>query len=128
LGELENHLLQATDIDGLVRGELDRVKDPRLVHAIRPLLVSPRCEDRPWDYGPPNQKYSCWIILEHPPSNTGIAYCVEGFGPRSPWGLLFLSEYLSMGMDSSWYTTLEDAFRESMACDPSTATPGYEVA
>ena len=97
------------------------------MYAIRPLLVSPRCEDRPWDYGPPKQKYACWIILEHPPSNTGIAYCAEGFGPQSPWGLLFLREHLSMGMDSSWYTTLEDAFRESQACDIP-PPPGYEVA
>ncbi len=94
--------------------------------AIVPLLVKPRLEDRPWDYGP-DQTYPCWIVLEHPPSNTGIAYCAEGFGPRSPWGLLFLrGEHLGMGMDAGWYTKLEDAFRESRACDlPSPV--GYQV-
>jgi hypothetical protein len=114
----ERPLLQATDINRLLQDELDRIEDASLVLAIRLQLVSPRCEDREWDYGPPGQTYPCWIFLEHAPSNTGIAYCAEGFGPRNPWGLLFLGEEgRSMGMDSSWYATLEDAFRESSACD-----------
>ena len=118
----------AEDIERLVQAQLGRITDGALVKAISSLLVAPRVEERPWDYGPPGQKYPCWIVLEHPPSNTGIAYCAEGFGPQCPWGLLFLAgEHLSMGMDAGWYTTLEDAFRESMACDlPS--PPGYEVA
>jgi len=102
--------------------------DKTLVAAIEPLLVAPHREDREWDYGPANQTYPCWIVLEHPPSNTGIAYCIEGFGPRCPWGLLWLNgEHLNMGMDSGWYTSLEGAFRESRACDLPTP-PGYEVA
>jgi len=107
---------------------MSRMKDDRLVASIGPLLVSPRCEARDWEYGPDGQTYPCWIILEHPPSNSCIAYCDEGFGPQSPWGLLFLrGEHLSMGMDSGWFTTLEDAFRGSMACD-FPPPPGYEVA
>jgi hypothetical protein len=119
--------MDATDIAQLVRSELDRIADHRLVDAIAPLLVAPHLEDRDWDYGPANQTYPCWIVLEHPSSNTGIAYCSEGFGPQYPWGLLFLKgEHLNMGMDSGWYASLEDAFRESMACDLP-LPPGYEV-
>jgi len=118
----------AEDIERLVQTECGRITEAAVVKAIVALLVKPRLEDRPWDYGEPDQTFPCWIVLEQPPSNTGIAYCPEGFGPASPWGLLFLSgEHLGMGMDSGWYATLEDAFRESMACDlPS--PPGHEVA
>jgi hypothetical protein len=121
-------VLESIDIERLVRRELDRIGDPRVVDAITALLVSPRCEQRTWDYGPSEQTYPCWIVLEHLRSNTAIAYSDQGFGPGSPWGLLWLAgEHSSMGMDSGWFTSLEDAFRGSMACDfppPS----GYEVA
>jgi hypothetical protein len=119
-------VLQLTDIE-CVRAELDRT-DNRFVAAIMPLLIPPRREDRDWDYGVAGQKYPCWIVLEHRPSNTGIAYCAEGFGPADPWGLLFLQgEHLSMGMDAGWFTTLEGAFRESPACE-FPPPPGFEVA
>ena len=79
------------------------------------------------DYGEESRTYPCWIVLEHRASNTGIAYCAYGFGPGDPWGLLFLGgPHLSMGMDSAWFVTLEDAFRQSPACDVP-APPGYEV-
>ena len=123
-----NMMFQARDIERFVRNDLDRVSDKRLVAAIEALLVAPRWEERDWDYGAVGQKHSCWIVLEHPASNTGIAYSAEGFGPGNPWGLLSLrGDHLSMGMDCGWFTFLEDAFRESMACDLP-PPPGYEVA
>ncbi|CAG0933531.1 hypothetical protein TFLX_03094 [Thermoflexales bacterium] len=76
--------------------------------------------------GKKGQTYPCWIVLEHKESNTGIAYCDYGFGPKDPWGLVFLSGD-SMGMDSGWFSSLEDAFRESMAREGPNP-PGYEVA
>ena len=116
------------DVEQLVRAQLDRITDVAVIEAIRPLLIAPRVEDRPWDYGPPGRTCPCWIVLEHTQSNTGIASCAEGFGPADPWGLLFLTgEHLSMGVDSGCFTTLEDAFRGSMACDLP-EPPGYEVA
>src|SRR5262245_52115164 len=102
---------QAADISEIVRTELDRITEERVRHAIAGLLVTPRCEDRPWNYGAADATFPCWIVLEHLESDTGIAFCEEGFGPRSPWGLLFLSgDHLSMGDDSGWFRTLEDAF------------------
>jgi hypothetical protein len=59
-------------------------------------------------------------------SDTAIVYCSSGFGPRSPWGLLFLTRYPNMGMDSQWFVSLEDAVRESMAWEGQNP-PGYEV-
>jgi hypothetical protein len=114
-------------VASIVQQELDRISDPTLAARIRSLLVRPYAVDRAWDYGPEGQHYVCWTILEHPASNTGVAYCTEGFGPAHPWGLIFLSgSHMSIGMDCAWYACLEDAFRESRAWDA--ANPdGYEV-
>ncbi len=115
-------------IQTMVDAELSRIVDADLLRAMKPLLVAPRCESREWDYGVPGQTLPCWIVLEHVSTNTCIAYCEYGFGPSSPWGLLFITgQYLSMGMDSGWYAKLEDAFRESMAWEGENP-PGYEVA
>ena len=89
--------------------------------------MTPYPVERDWDYGNSGERFVCWTVLEHPDSNTGIAYCAQGFGPKHPWGLVFLSgPYMSIGMDSGWYASLEDAMRESMAWDRPNP-PGYEV-
>jgi hypothetical protein len=110
-----------------VERELTAIEDPRLLDVVRKLLVEPYAVERVWDYGAPEQKYVCWTVLEHPPSGTGVAYCEEGFGPVFPWGLVFLSgPHMSMGMDSAWFASLEDAVRESRAWDGE-SPPDYEV-
>src|SRR5260370_40435213 len=59
-----------------------------------------------------------WTVLQHHPSNTGIAYCLQGFGPSYPWGLVSLSgSHMNIGVDSCWFASLEDALRNSMAWD-----------
>lgn len=107
-----------------VSAELAVIPDVRLRSRIQELLVSPYPVTRPWDYGPPRE-YVCWTVLEHRPSNTGIAFCPQGFGPEAPWGLVWLEETftstMSMGMDCSWYPSLEHAMRESCAWDDATA-------
>jgi len=101
-------------ISSLVREELDRIADPALLNRIRELLVTPYPVVRDWDYGHVAERFTCWTVLEHPSSNTAIAYCEQGFGPANPWGLVFLSgEHMSIGMDSGWFSTLESAMRES---------------
>jgi hypothetical protein len=105
-------------IDQLVHSELARIKDSATLSAISQWLVDPRCEQREWDYCDDGRSYPCWIVLEHPPSNTCIVYCEQGFGPSCPWGLVFIAgEHLSMGADYSWCSSLEEAFVESMAWD-----------
>lgn len=114
-------------MQSLVQRSLAEISDPVIQDRISNLLVEPRYEDREWDYGEIGETYPCWIVLEHPDSNTAIAYCESGFGPIYPWGLLFISgEYLSMGMDSSWFVSLEDAFRHTRAWDGENPH-GYEV-
>lgn len=111
-----------------VDDELATILDPEVVAAIRRLLVDPYPVEREWDYGHPFEKHVCWTVLEHLPSNTGIAYCEGGFGPTHPWGLVCLAgDHLNIGMDASWFAKLEDAMRECCAWDQPNP-PGYEVA
>lgn len=108
--------MQASEVQKLVGQEIARMSQAQLADTIRLLLVPPRLEQRPWDYGTPNQTFPCWIVAEHKPSNTAFAYCESGFGPKCPWGLLFIEgPHLNIGADYSWYSSLEDAVRESFA-------------
>ena len=103
-------------ISKLVEREIQVIIEPRLVERIRQLLVIPYPIERAWDYGAPNDRFVCWTVLEHPESNTGVSFCADGFGPSYPWGLVFLSgPHMNIGMDSGWFISLEQAFRESMA-------------
>jgi len=111
--------LSSERVRALVDAELARIPDSTLAARIRELLVPPYPVEREWDYGSPGQTYTCWTVLEHPDSNTGIAFCEEGFGPTFPWGLVFLTgEYVSIGMDSAWFDTLEETMLNSMAWSP----------
>ena len=104
-------------IQALVEAELSTLLDQHVVSHIRSLLVAPTAIMREWDYGEPGQSHPCWSVLNHPRSNTGIAYCEFGFGPRSPWGLVFLSgtSHMSIGMDSAWYESFMEVYFESRA-------------
>jgi|SRR3954464_7472278 hypothetical protein len=111
-------MVTADDVSARLTEELTRISDSALLARIRELLVPPYSVQRDWDYGRPGDKFICWTVLEHPPSNTGIAYCEQGFGPTNPWGLVFLSgNHMGIGMDSAWFASLESAMRESMAWD-----------
>ena len=111
----------------LVERELAAISDPPVRDLVHRLRVEPSPVDRDWDYGAPDERFECWTILEHGPSNTGVAYCDAGFGPTFPWGLVFLSgRHMNIGMDSAWFATLEAAVRESMAWDGLNPS-GFEV-
>jgi hypothetical protein len=95
--------------------ELASVTDARLVQQISELLVELYCVHRAWDYGAVGVTYPCRTVLEHFQSNTGIAYCTEGFGPTLSVGSRVLNgAIVSIGMDCGWFVSLERAIRESM--------------
>ncbi len=111
-------MLTATEVSSIVINEITRINDSALVNRIYQLMVTPYAVERDWDYGRIGERFTCWTVLEHPPSNTAIAYCPHGFGPSYPWGLVFVSgKYMGIGMDCSWFSILESAMRESMAWD-----------
>jgi hypothetical protein len=102
------------EIERLVVAELERITDLRVLTVLRPLLVSPTRHERDWDYGQPGERYPCWTVAEHPPSGTSIVFSDYGFGPRLPWGLVWI-EGPWFGMDSGWFQTLQEAFLDSIA-------------
>ncbi len=106
--------MNSAQVSRLVASEIDRIDQIDLVQTIQEFLIEPREELRDWDYGKPGEQLPCWIVIEHLQTNTGIAYCEQGFGPKDPWGLLFIEgPHLSMGMEAGWFASLEDAVRES---------------
>src|SRR5262249_36981810 len=110
--------IDAAAVKMLVERELALLADARVLAPIRRLLVEPYAVLRGWDYGGPDDEYPCWTVLEDHDSNTSIAYCESGFGPRAPWGLVGLSSEpinMRIGPDSGWYSSLLDAFFESFA-------------
>jgi len=110
--------VSAADVEQLVDQELSRISDPALLARISGLRVPSYAVVREWDYGLPDEAYSCWTVVEHRLVNVGIAYCEAGFGPQAPWGLVFLSgPYMSIGMDSGWFTSLEEAARDLVSWD-----------
>jgi hypothetical protein len=101
----------------ILHDEVEQIREPEVSRVSRSFLVFPRVELREWDYGDPGQVFPCWIVWEHAPSKTAIAYCEHGFGPNRPWGLLSTSPRASLGTDSQWYEHFECAVRESKLCD-----------
>lgn len=114
--------LNADIVRSLVEAELDRCHDIRVTDAIRARLVEPYVELRIWDYGP-ERFLPCWIVARDPDVRTILAYCDQGFGPRMPWGMLWMHDpslsledqppHMSMGQDCSWYSSLIEVFLES---------------
>ena len=106
--------IDADALKALINGELEHLSDARVREHIRGLLVEPEVVLRHWDYGQAGEQYPCWAVLNHPASNTGIAYCESGFGPRNPCGLVGLGDR-SIGMDSGWFPTFLEAYFDSFA-------------
>jgi hypothetical protein len=100
-------------IQSLVEIEIAGLRDDRVGSRIRGLLIEPQIKLLDWDYGKLGQTYPCWSVLNHEKANVGIVYSEFGFGPRRPWGLVWLSgAHVSMGMESGWFDTFMDAFTE----------------
>ena len=109
--------IDAIKLKELVASELGKTRDDRVLDQIRKHSIEPEAQFRDWDYGDPGEKFICWDVLRDNSSKTGIAYCESGFGPRCPWGLVGIGKgtgpSLSIGMDSSWFPSLLDAFFDS---------------
>ena len=104
-------------IDARVEAALERIDQPEVVAALRRYLVSPRRCLLKWDYGHPHPEFSephypGFMVVADSKSDTGIAFSEYGSGPSQPWVLTGLNEP-RYGMDSSWFKTLEEAFRDS---------------
>src|SRR5258708_29206077 len=104
--------LTTEEVNLMVQQQLEQINDLTARDALTALLVSPSCLDGKWDYGTPGETLPCWSVALHEKSKTLFVYSEYGFGLSSPWGIVFAST-LEMGMDTSWFYTLESAFYES---------------
>lgn len=96
-------------IQNLVEEQISGIKDNDRQSALRAIIVDPYVELREWDYAE-NTKYQCWIIAKPKNDDHVFAYCNEGFGPNTPWGIIKKDSNGSMGPDACWHTFLEDLF------------------
>ena len=109
----------------LIQKELARISLPAVVERISQLLVEPEMVIRSWDYGVAGEQFPCWTVLKDAPSSsdTGIAYCSQGFGALGrPWGLVRVTTKAGeastgIGQDSGWFSSFIEAFSESFAAD-----------
>ncbi len=106
------------DVTALVRDDMRALDDVRVVaHVASLLLGPPRPLRLEWPYGEVGETFDAFLVLDHPQSGTGIAYCQQGFGPANPWGLIWTgrASSLTTGMDDGWYPRFLDAYFESKA-------------
>ena len=106
---------EADRIQDLVAKELGLIEDSQRAASLRTLLVTPRRDEREWDYGEPGTHYPYWIVAEACDRRILLVYCEHGFGPAMPWGFLFTNDpdAATLGMDSQWSWYLEKAFVRS---------------
>jgi hypothetical protein len=107
--------MDALDVQSLIDAEVATISAQAVRKLFAQHCIAPRLEMRPWAYAT-GTSLPCWIVFEHRASNIGICYSEQGFGPRCPWGLLWLEGgRQDMGDDSGWFQTLEEAVRDSCA-------------
>jgi hypothetical protein len=85
-------------------------QNSRALKRFSELAVEPEVGKLKWDYG--NEIFECFIVFKDIHTDTGIVYSEFGFGPKNPWGLVFLSQMRS-GMDSGWFNNLFDCFMDT---------------
>jgi hypothetical protein len=99
----------ADEVRTLVQSEIRKIADAGTAQAIRTFLITPRLEMRTWGWAKPS---AVWIVAASSRYDYGIAFSDYGFAPEHSWGLLFLS-HRDFDADYCWYSTLEDAYRDS---------------
>jgi hypothetical protein len=127
-GEVRSGSLRPMEeVSAEIDAEVGKLRDRRVVTEIQALLVTPPTPIRlSWDYGAPGEAFDGWLVFRDPTERTGIAYCSQGFGPRTPWGLVFMNEpFPSIGMDCGWFPRFLDAYFDSFSA---TALPIWRVA
>jgi hypothetical protein len=111
--------MTSAEVAALVRDDLRALRDARVAAHISALLVAP---PSPllfvWPYGPGGETFEGFLVLDHPPSGTGIACCRDGLGPAAPCTLLFTTDLgspPSTGRPDGRYPRFLDAYFESKA-------------
>lgn len=96
----------------LVEAEVRKIANASIVQGIQTFLIKPRLEMRTWGWGKTPADYPVWIVAESSRYDYGVAFSDYGFAPEHSWGLVFLS-HGDFDADYCWYSTLEDAYKDS---------------
>jgi hypothetical protein len=108
------------EVETLLSMELARM--PEIAReAVRPMLATPRAEQRTWSYGP--GEFACWRVATDATRSVSVVYLVGPGGFRDRWGLVE-TESGDLGSDDRWHVSLYDA---AIAAGWVTPPPGYEV-
>lgn len=104
---------------GELEGEIAAVGDVNVRGSVEAILIEPVLMSCSWDYGIPGETYSCWKVAEDKGRGVGIVRCEQGFGPQTPWGLVWLHETTpSMGQDCGWFSTFRGAAADILDLPP----------
>lgn len=116
-GGNRDEMRTAAEVAAAVDEDLANLRDPRVLASIKAFRVTPPTPIRlGWDYGAPGEAFDGWLVFSDPGQSTGIAYCDQGFGPKSPWGLIAIAEVSpSMGMDCGWFPRFIEAYLDSFS-------------
>ena len=107
-------MIERSALLALIEAELAAVADPAAREAMRGVMladpIAMRCA---WDYGAADETFPCWRVAAREDCGVGVVYCELGFGPKCPWGLVWLNEAVPrMGMDSGWFCALREALAD----------------
>ena len=112
--------MTSADISHLVREQITLITAEDRALALMDYLVEPELHIRTWNYG--REEFQCWVVARADMGQWILIYAEEGFSDS--WGIVCETDS-DLGMDSQWFTTLDDAFVAAFWTGP--LPPGYEV-
>src|SRR5215213_4368538 len=95
-----------SEVRRLVTYELAHVADEARREALRTVLVEPARDERMSEWF--DEPFACWVVAAAPWSGHVVLFCERGYA-SDHWGALPAGD-ASMGIDSDWFSTLDDAF------------------
>ena len=111
------------EMKNLVAKELAAIGDAERRRALEGCLVAPVRTEFRWSYGP--QRFDCWEVARAVTKPVRIVYSTPPPISGYPWCSVSTEDQL-LGMDSSWFASLDDAFINGWWDGP--LPDGYEIA
>lgn len=108
------------EIEQLIAAEVARVEDPVRRAALRKILVQPSSHERLSQHL--DGVFTCWVVARDLVGRYVLVFCIGPFA--DPWGFLDPAS-ADLGLDSQWFTKLDDAFIAAIWDGP--LPPNYEV-
>jgi hypothetical protein len=65
--------LTRDQVASLVREQLERIRDSTVREVLGSFIAEPVRRLLDWDYGPPGQRFPCWIVASDPATDSALA-------------------------------------------------------